>query len=503
VNLDTLFDDLLTSGVTLADPQRIRKLRVLNSVHLVVIMSAPLLGLFYFYIGAIILFYVTVAVGFLMAVSMVLLRKTKNIPWVGNYAISVLWVFVFILSWNTGGMTYEGVLNPSWILKGCLILLAVFLMGYLHGTIWTVVAFLEIGLIVYLYRIRFQFPNVIPYDMAALYHLATFLVGFLVMILMAFLFESDKEEALAREEVKSLAFRESKKYIDNLLEKSLIPTFVIDRNHRVVQWNSACQKLTGIPIGDALGKKVWEGFNTVTGESLADMVLESPAAIQQQLHEGILSKSESGWYQMEVFLPRLNNGTQALVTTGPIVGDDDTILGALQTVQVSVIPNDSRPVEGGDGSASFADALISPVFKVNGEGKIISWNRGCEESLGRGSAEMVGRNVLDLVSKGQRALFEETLTRAFDGTISSHETWSYEGGDGRPVYVIAEVYPVKNREGKVEECIVVNTDVTELALELRQVELDAEDAKEKLKSLTEEYELLKRNVGALLRSQDQ
>jgi hypothetical protein len=85
MNLDALFDDLLTSGVTLADPQRLRKLRVLNTVHLVVMMAAPFLGLFYFYTGAVILFYVAVMTGLLMATSLLLLRKTKNIILMGNY----------------------------------------------------------------------------------------------------------------------------------------------------------------------------------------------------------------------------------------------------------------------------------------------------------------------------------------------------------------------------------------------------------------------------------
>jgi hypothetical protein len=146
MNLDALFEDLLTSGVPLADPQTIRKLRVLNTVHLAVIMGAPLVGLFYFYIGAVILFYVSIMVGLLMVTSLLLLRKTKNIILIGNYAVSILWVLIFFISWNTGGITYEGVLNSSWILKGCLILLAVFLSGYLWGTIWTVVGFFEIGL---------------------------------------------------------------------------------------------------------------------------------------------------------------------------------------------------------------------------------------------------------------------------------------------------------------------------------------------------------------------
>jgi PAS domain S-box-containing protein len=333
MNLDTLFDDLLTSGVTLADPQRIRKLRVLNTLHLVIMMGAPFLGLFYFYIGAVILFYVSVLVGLLMATSLLLLRKTQNIPLMGNYAISILWVLIFLISWNTGGITYEGVLNSSWILKGCLILLAVFLTGYFWGTIWTVVGFFEIGLIVYLYRIRFQFPNVIPYEAAAPYHLATFLLGFLVMVLMAFVFENDKEEALAREQVKTQAFRGSKKTIDDILERSPVPTFVIDRNHRLVQWNPACRKLTGRAAGEMLGKGVWEGFSLGGGRSLADMVLDNPKSIEERFSEAILSRSENGWFELDVFLPHLNGGKRALVSAGRLTDESGAVMGAIQTVQ--------------------------------------------------------------------------------------------------------------------------------------------------------------------------
>jgi PAS domain S-box-containing protein len=234
------------------------------------------------------------------------------------------------------------------------------------------------------------------------------------------------------------------------------------------------------------------------------MVIESPAAIQKQFHDRILSDSESGCYQMEVFLPRLNRGRQALVTAGPILGEDDTIRGALQTVQLSVMPDDSRTVEEGvDAPDSLAEGLVSLVFKVDGEGKIVSWNRACEERFGQASAQMLGTVALDLVSNPQRALFEETLTMAFKGTVSAPKTWRYEGGDRKPVYVIAGVYPVKSRDGKVKECVVVNTDVTGLVVKLRQVESDATDAKEKLESLTEEHELLKRNIATFLRSKDE
>lgn len=336
MNLDALFDDLITSGDSLAGPEKIRRLKVLNAAHLSVIMGAPVLGLFYFYIGAIILFYAAVITGLLMAASLLLLRKTKNVTLMGNYVISVLWVLIFLVSWNTGGVTYEGVLNPSWILKGCLILLAVFLTGHLCGTIWALIAFLEIGLIVYLYQIRFQFPNVIPYEISALYHLATFFVGFLLMALMAFLFESDKEEAITGAQVKAQAFRESKKTIDDLLEGFPLPTFVIDRKHRVVQWNTACQDLTGLSAGDMIGKAVWEGFRVSGEKSMADLILDNPETIEEQFSGAVLSKSKGGFFKLETSLPGLNNGGKAVVTAGPLTDESGAILGVIQMVQKSL-----------------------------------------------------------------------------------------------------------------------------------------------------------------------
>ena len=102
MNLDNLFKNLLTSGTGLSNSETLRKLRILNTFHLVVIMVAPLLGLFYFYVGALTLFYVTIFTGLLMIVSFLLLRKTRNLILGGHCAISILWGFLFLVSWNTG-----------------------------------------------------------------------------------------------------------------------------------------------------------------------------------------------------------------------------------------------------------------------------------------------------------------------------------------------------------------------------------------------------------------
>src|SRR4030043_584672 len=113
MNLEYILNNLITSGIELLDPDVVRKFKVLNIFQLVLIMLSPILGLFYFYIGATILFYALISVGLFMIAGIILLRKTKNIALVGNYAVFILWAAISIISWNTGAISFEGFINPS------------------------------------------------------------------------------------------------------------------------------------------------------------------------------------------------------------------------------------------------------------------------------------------------------------------------------------------------------------------------------------------------------
>lgn len=497
MNLDTLFNNLLTSGIGLSNSETLRKLRILNTFHLVVIMAAPLLGLFYFYVGALILFYVTILMGLLMLSSFLVLRKTRSLLLGGHYAITVLWVFLFLVSWNTGAITFEGVIHPTWILNGSLILLAVLIMGYFHGSLWTMVMFVQVGLIVYLYQSRFQFPNLLPMEMTALYHLGTFMVGFLVLVLFSFLFEREREDALLREEVKAQALRESKKYVDDILERSPVPTFIIDRNHRVVQWNSACQKMTGIRTGDILGKGVWEGFQIAQKGSLADLVLNDPAAVEAPFQEAVLSKSESGWYEMDMVLPQLKEGGRVLMSAGAITDETGAVRGAIQTVRELASMSSDGALR------DLGHIHEAALYKVNSRGKISFWNSGCEEMFGYPSRQMIGRDALDVVAARYRPMVEEAIIRAFQGESSGTKTWRCQHKEAKPVYVAARVVPLRAGHSGEKECAVVNADVTDMAMRLKKSETEAAETKEKLKTLTEEYTLLKKNIAAFIRRKEE
>jgi len=498
MNLEYILNNLITSGIKLTDPDEVRKFKVLNIFQLVVILLAPILGLFYFYIGATALFYTTIIAGIFMIAGMILLRKTKNIVLVGNYAIFILWVTISIIAWNTGAISFEGIINPSWLLNAGLILLAIFLNGYLSGTIWATVVFIQTGIVIYMFRAGHRFISIIPPEITATYSMGTYLICLLAILLFAFLFEKEKIEALIREQEKSRTIRESKKYMDDIFDRYPLPTFVLDRSHRIIQWNRACEELSGISLQDILGRKVWNGFSMGDPGSIADMVIEDIDMITEHFGESIISKTDSGWFEIDTYLPKLKEGQQrAIVTAAPIVDSEGEIRGAIQTIQeVRKIP-----FEGGSRDC-LDESFPKPVFRIDSKGKINSWNKACEETFGYTSSQMLGNSPLSLVAKRYRPLFKNTLVRALKGEIFTRQQWRYKTADGKPVYVMARVFPSKSADEEGMECIIVNTDITELRLKLKRLTRYASESNEKFKTLSEEYNLLKKNIATFIRKKD-
>lgn len=503
MNLDALFNNLLTSGIKLSDLETLRKVRIFNIFHLGAIVVALLAGAFYFYVGAVPLFYASVGGGLLTISSLLVVRKTQNLLLGGNYAILILWSTLLYISWHTGAVTYEGVFNPSWTINAGLILFAILLMGYFWGTVWTTVAFLEKGLVVYLYLEHYPFPNLIPYEVSAYYHLGTFLFSLLMILSLAFLFEKEREEALVREREKSQALRESKRYIDDVLERSPVPTFILDRAHRVIQWNLACEKMTGVSSRELLGNQVWEGFRVNDRGSMADMILEDPALIQEHYGEFIKSQTKSGWFELEMSLPKVKQGRRVTITAAPILDDRGMVRGAIQTVQ-EIKPYDiERAKEESGQLGPLSEAFVSPVFKVDSEGKITFWNHACEEHFGYNPSQMVGKSVFSLVSRRYRPVFKETIKKTLMGEAISQKALKYRSGNGKAVYVMARVLPIETAEGESKECAVVNTNITGLRLRLKELELAASESKEKLKNLSQEYDLLKKNIATMIRKKSE
>ncbi|UCF82156.1 MAG: PAS domain S-box protein [Desulfobacteraceae bacterium] len=501
MKLKTLFNNFLTSGIKAATPEKTRRIKVLNSFELVFVIVAPLLGLFYFYVEAPLLFQTSMVAGGLGIAAIILLRMTKSPGVVGNFAVLILWGFLFIIRWNTGGMSASGLILLSWVWNAVLILLAIYVTGYMWGTIWACLVFMESGLAVYLFRGGHQFINLIPPDVSPLYSLGFYLIGLLAILLFAFLFEKERDDAQMREEEKSKVLRDSRKYTEDILARSPIPTFILNNSHCVVQWNRACQELTGIKPQQILGKKVWEGFFLDEKGSLADKLLENPEVLPKEYGSSVVSRTESGSFAVETLLPNLKGGLQAIINTAPILDEDGGVKGAIQTIQD--ISKRQETVRSSSGlTHDSEDHTGFPVFRIDTTGNISSWNNACEEHFGYPSSKMLGNSPLPLISKGYRRDFKASIVRVFKGESFTGKEWKYHTNEGKPCYVLAKLDPTYGLSGQVVECVVVSSDVTDLKLRMRKLERFAVESKERFNKLSEEYDLLKSNIASFIRKKD-
>ncbi|RPI76819.1 MAG: PAS domain-containing protein [Desulfobacteraceae bacterium] len=502
MNLKLLLDHILSYNTGQADPGRAEKIRILNSFQIVFCVLSLGSALFYFLISAMILFWTMLLAGSLMACGFYLFSKTQNYDLSGNYALSIFAVVILLIGWNTGAITYDGAMNPIWILNAALIFLAIFLGSYPWGAAWAILVFIETSLIVILFSRGFVFPNAIPPHLITLHSLGAYLLSLLITLLMVFLFESEKTAALSREKQKSDALQESKRYIDDILKQSPLPTFIIDQSHRVVQWNQACVDLSGISTEEALGKPVWDGFYINDyGLSLADMILKDPQMVRKYFQNSAVSKTTSGWFELELFFPKLKNGQRIVVTGAPIKDKFGKIRGAIQTLQ-PVQPVD-EPGNLGDTSYNLESSTTPiPIFKIDAQGCVNFWNKACEKSFGYPAAQMLGKSPLPLISKSYRDVFKNTVKEVLQGRSFPHLAWKYRDPEGNPVFVLTWAYPIPSDSGKGRECVLANADITLLKLKMIKLERHAIKNNEKIKTLSEEYELLKKNIASFIRPKD-
>ena len=74
-------------------------------------------------------------------------------------------------------------------------------------------------------------------------------------------------------------------FAHQLMQTLAVPVFVLDTEARVVVWNQACERLTGVPADEVIGTRDhWRSFFDERRPTLADLVLENRNEDVRQLH---------------------------------------------------------------------------------------------------------------------------------------------------------------------------------------------------------------------------
>ena len=119
---------------------------------------------------------------------------------------------------------------------------------------------------------------------------------------------------------------------------SPIPTFVIDKQHRITHWNTALESLTGLRSNQMLGTDAqWQAFYLQKRPTLADMIVDGASNSDIEDAYGGKSKKSTlidGAYEAEDFRSAVRGvGRWLRFTASPIKSDSDETVGAIETLQ--------------------------------------------------------------------------------------------------------------------------------------------------------------------------
>ncbi len=133
------------------------------------------------------------------------------------------------------------------------------------------------------------------------------------------------EEELVRRKANEASLRESRDRLFQILQETSIPTFVIDRDHRVTHVNKAFEALTGISAHEILGtRNQWKAFYRTERPTMADLIVDNvPEKELARFYKGRYQRSAfvEGGYQSERQFRDLKKGSRWLFFTASPLKD--------------------------------------------------------------------------------------------------------------------------------------------------------------------------------------
>ncbi len=132
--------------------------------------------------------------------------------------------------------------------------------------------------------------------------------------------------------------KRTEEMLSKITDGSPLPTFAINKEHKVTHWNIAIESLSGIKKGEIVGTdNQWQAFYNEKRPVMADLIVDGASADEIAVFYRDKAKKSyliDGAYEAEDFFPDLGEGGRWLhFTASPIRDDSGEIAGAIETLR--------------------------------------------------------------------------------------------------------------------------------------------------------------------------
>ncbi len=232
---------------------------------------------------------------------------------------------------------------------------------------------------------------------------------------------------------------EMEKELSQIIQGSMIPTFIINNEHILTHWNRACEELTGHNAYELVGTdRQWVPFRSAKRPTMADVIVGEMSEEDVSKYYGA-SWRKSGLideaYEAEEFFPHLGeNGKWIFFTAAPIKSPDGKVMGAIETLkdlteakknheelqlqdkELSTLYDKYKKSE--EKYRSLFNNNPNPIFIIDRQTlEILDVNRRVEEDYGYTKRELLGSPFLDIGDASDETIKESLKGLAQDKSI--------------------------------------------------------------------------------------
>ena len=233
-------------------------------------------------------------------------------------------------------------------------------------------------------------------------------------------YEGIIKDITERKQAEALVARE-RSLLGKILELMPVAIFVVDREHRVVQWNLACEQLTGVEREDILGTPdVWRVFKRPKGVSLADVVLDDDREKMFQIYgAGRLRPSPlaRGAWEAEAHFDELGGRPKDLLFTAAALRDDQgQVTGAVEAIldTTDIKQLECQLAESEQLYRTMVESSLEGIALHDGE-KFVFANRHFLNMFGLGDTGQAQGDFLELLDPASQRRYLKWLQQGQEG----------------------------------------------------------------------------------------
>ncbi len=203
------------------------------------------------------------------------------------------------------------------------------------------------------------------------------------------------------------------KELNQIIHGSMIPTFIINKEHIISHWNRACEELTGYKSYELVGTdRQWSPFRSSQRPTMADVIVGGMNEDEVRKYYGDNWKKSTiikEAYEAEEFFPHLGaNGKWIFFMAAPIKSEDGTIIGAIETLsdntqarkaQEELRIRDEKLAQLYNQYRILFNNNPNPIFIVdNSTLEILDVNNSVEYDYGYSKEQLLGKPFFEVIN---------------------------------------------------------------------------------------------------------